>query len=119
VELNKKQIEPGIQLFELSGSIHTGVECKRLDQAVDEQMQNNQTRIIFDFTRVTHIDSSVIGLIVKSHSRLKKSGGELRLVVAGGMVEKVLKLTQINRVITLYPTTKDAVTNFPPQKAAS
>jgi hypothetical protein len=35
------------------------------------------------------------------------------------MVEKVLKLTQINRVITLYPTTTDAVTNFPPQKAAS
>ena len=34
-------------------------------------------------------------------------------------VEKVLKLTQINRVITLYPTTTDAVTNFPPQKAAS
>ncbi|MFZ0739158.1 MAG: STAS domain-containing protein [Candidatus Acidiferrales bacterium] len=118
MELKQREVETGFQLFELAGSIHTGPECKRLDQAVSEHMEHNQNRIIFDFTHVTHIDSSVIGIIVKSHGRLKKSGGELRLVVAAGMVEKVLKLTQIHRVITLYPTTADAMTNTPPQKTA-
>lgn len=117
MELQKKEVQPGIQLIELSGSVHTGSECKRLDQAVDEYIQQNQNRVIFDFTRVTHIDSSVIGLIVKSHTRLKKAGGELRLVVPGGMVEKVLKLTQVHRVITLYPSTADAVSNFAAKSA--
>jgi anti-anti-sigma factor len=113
VELHKKEIAPGIPAIELSGSIHTGPECKRLDEALDESVQQNHLHVIFDFTKVTHIDSSVIGLIVKSHTRLKKLGGELRLVVAGGMVEKVLNLTQVSRVIHLYPTTADATSNFP------
>ncbi len=112
MELNKKEIAPGIHVIELTGSIHTGPECKRLDEALEGYAQQNQTHVIFDFSKVTHIDSSVIGLIVKSHSRLKKLGGELRLVVAGGMVEKVLNLTQVSRVIHLYPTTADASTNF-------
>jgi anti-anti-sigma factor len=112
VDLQKKDLAPGIHVIELSGSIHTGPECKRLDEALESYAQQNQTHVIFDFSKVTHIDSSVIGLIVKSHSRLKKLGGELRLVVAGGMVEKVLKLTQVSRVIQLYPSTADASANF-------
>ena len=117
MDLNKKEVAPGIPSVELSGSIHTGPECKRLEQALDESVQANQLYVIFDFTKVTHIDSSVIGLIVKSHTRLKKLGGELRLVVAGGMVEKVLNLTQVSRVSHLYPTTADATSNFPTKPA--
>lgn len=115
MDINTKEIAPGIPTFELSGSIHTGPECKRLEQALDERVAQNQTHVIWDFTKVTHIDSSVIGLIVKSHTRLKKLGGELRLVVAGGMVEKVLKLTQVSRVIHLYPTVAEASANFAPK----
>jgi len=116
MELVKKELVPGIQIVELAGSIHNGPECQRLDRTVDEHLQANQMRVIFDMTHVTHIDSAVIGMIVKSHTRFKKSGGELRLVVVTGMVEKVLKLTQVHRVIPLYPSTAEAATNFLPQK---
>ena len=119
MDLTKKEIQPGIHVVEFSGSIHAGRECERIETAVEDHIKVNQTRLIFDFTRVSYIDSPVIGMIVKAHSRLRKSGGGLRLAaVPGGMVEKVLMLTRLHKVISLHGTTAEASNDFVPEPAA-
>ena len=118
MDLLKKEIQPGIHVVEFSGSIHAGRECERIETAVEEHIKGNQTRLIFDFTRVSYIDSPVIGMIVKAHSRLRKSGGGLRLAaVPGGMVEKVLMLTRLHKVISLHGNTTEASVDFVPESA--
>ncbi len=119
MDLLKKEIRPGIHVVEFSGSIHAGRECERIETAVEEHIKGNQTRLIFDFTRVSYIDSPVIGMIVKAHSRLRKAGGGLRLAaVPGGMVEKVLMLTRLHKVISLHGTPADASNDFVPESPA-
>ena len=71
-------------------------------------------RIVLDLARVTYMDSSGIGALVKCFSKLKKSGGALRLAGVKGMVEGVLKLTRVNTVIGTYPTADAASEDFPP-----
>ncbi len=119
VQIQKKEIKPGIIVFEMSGSIHMGTECERIDREIEEHLQKKENRLIFDLAGVTHIDSAVVGLIVRNHSRLTRSGGALRLAGAKGMVEGVLKLTQVNKVIPLYATALEASEGFPPQKTES
>jgi anti-anti-sigma factor len=116
MELQKKHVEPGISVLEMAGSIHMGPECERIDKEIEEQLRLNNTRVVFDLTRVTHIDSAVVGMIVRSHSRLKKSGGALRLAVGTSMVERVLKMMSVHKVIPLYPTAADACAGFAPEK---
>ena len=119
MELRKKEVEPGISVLEMSGTIHMGPECEQIQKEIDDHIRQNHTRVVFDLTRVTHVDSAVVGTIVRSHTRLKGSGGALRLAVAGGMVEGVLKMMSIHKVIPLYSTAADACAGFAPEKKHS
>lgn len=112
MNLTKKQIQPGVWVMEMSGNVHMGADCKRVDQEVESHIEKNELRIIFDMGRVDHIDSAFVGQIVKSFSRLKKAGGKLRLAGVKGMAEGVLKMTQVDKVIPIFPTTSAAAEDF-------
>lgn len=116
MNLSKKEIKPGIWVLELSGRVQMGPDCKRVDQEVEGHIGKNETKIIFDMAAVDHIDSAFVGQIVKSFSRVAKAGGTLRLAAVSGMVEGVLKMTQVNRVIQIFPTALAASEDFPAQK---
>lgn len=116
MNLSKKEIKPGIWVFELSGRVQMGPDCKRVDQEVEGHIAKNETKIIFDMAGVDHIDSAFVGQIVKSFSRVAKAGGTLRLAAVSGMVDGVLKMTQVNRVIQIFPSALAASEDFPAQK---
>ena len=111
--LKKKQIKPGIWVLELSGRVQMGPDCKRIDQEVEDHIQKQEHHIILDMAAVDHIDSAVIGQIVKSFSRLAKTGGTLRLAACSPMVQGVLTMTQVHRVISMYPTALEATEGLP------
>jgi anti-sigma B factor antagonist len=114
MRFTKKQIRPGVVVFEMTGSIRMGPDCQQIEQAVDELIHRHETSAIFDLSGVSYVDSSGVGTIVKSLTKLKKLGGTLRLSGVNGMVEGVLKLTQIDRVIEIYPTAAEAAQDLPP-----
>jgi anti-anti-sigma factor len=113
VKLTKKNPTPGVVVMELSGRVSMGNDCIEIDQHVEEHIQRGEKHFIFDLTAVHHMDSAVIGQIVKSHSRLVKSGGKLRIAGASGMVDGVLRMTHVHKVIEIYPTVAEASKNFP------
>jgi len=113
LEISKEQTPEGIHLVTLRGSIHTGPDCRRVEQEVEQLLANKQTRAIFDFTGVTHIDRAAIGVIVRCYSRLKNAGGALRLAGCNGMVVSSMKLTRVDKVIEMFPTAAAAAENFP------
>lgn len=113
LEIAKSELKDGIVLVTLRGSVHTGPDCRRIEQEVEQLLQNKQTRTIFDFAGVTHIDSAAIGVVVRCYSRLKNAGGALRLAGCNGMVVSSLKLTRVDKVIEIFPDAAAAAENFP------
>jgi anti-sigma B factor antagonist len=116
MKVAKKQIEPGIVVLEMSGRFVNGADCQQVDREVEDHAQRGEKSFIFDLSAVDHVDSAAVGQIVKSYSKLKKSGGTLRLAGAKGMVDGVLKLTQVHKVIEIFPTAHDAAKDFPPPR---
>ncbi len=114
MRFTKKQIRPGVVVLEMTGSIRMGPDCQQIEQAVDEIIHRHETSAIFDLSGVSYVDSSGVGTIVKALTKLKKLGGTLRLSGVKDMVEGVLKLTQIDRVIEIYPTAAEASQDLPP-----
>src|ERR1700746_3820579 len=102
LEFTKKQIEPGLTSLEIKGSIHCGPECTRLEQQVNELIGAKETRVIFDMTGVSHVDSAAIGAIVRCFAKLKNAGGGLRMACAQPMVDYSLKITQLEKMLALY-----------------
>jgi anti-sigma B factor antagonist len=113
LEITKGQLKDGVAVLTMRGSIHTGPDCRRVEQEVEDLVRGNQTRAIFDLTGITHIDSSAIGTVVRCYSRLKNAGGMLRLAGCNGMIESSLKLSKVDKVISIFPTASAAADDFP------
>ena len=114
LDLKKRSPKPGITVLEFKGSIHCGPDCNRVEREVQGLIHDQQLHVIFDLSGLTHIDSAAIGSIVRCFTSLKKANGDLRLAGASGMLEGTLKMTKIDRAISLYPTAEAASTDFPP-----
>jgi anti-sigma B factor antagonist len=119
VEIVRKELSPGVAVLELRGQLQMGVECKRLELAVDQLLSEKRTRVVFDLTHVTKLDSGGLGKVVNCLSRLKAAGGSLRLAGVSGMVAGILKLTKVDRLVKVYPTAVEAAKDFPEAQAPS
>lgn len=118
MEIKKAPSTSGIVVLEMTGRILMGPDCKKMEEEVERLIQENETRVIFDVTGVYQVDSAGLGRIVACFTKLKKAGGLLRLAGVKGMLEGVLKITQVHRVIGIYPSVAEASENFPPAEKA-
>jgi anti-anti-sigma factor len=108
LEIKKKEIKPGIVVLELTGRITMGPDCWQIEKEVGQLLSQNQRHIILDLSGISIVDSTGIGQIVRCLSKLKNSGGSLRLAGLKGMVEGVFKITRVDQAIGIYPTVVEA-----------
>jgi len=76
------------------------------------RLGEGQRKIIFDISRVHHLDSTGVGIIVMCSGKAKEAGGQLRVAGAEGHVKTVLKITEVGKILALYPTRADALEGF-------
>jgi anti-anti-sigma factor len=112
LEFTKSVVQPGVTALAMTGSIHCGPECARLEREVDGLIAARETRVIFDMAGVTHADSAAIGAIVRCYGKLRDAGGGLRIAAAQSMVEHSLKLTKVDKVIEVFSTVDQAAQGF-------
>jgi anti-sigma B factor antagonist len=108
LEIKKKEIIPGIVVLELTGRITMGPDCWQIEKEVGQLLSQNQKHIILDLSGISIVDSTGIGQIVRCLSKLKNSGGSLRLAGLKGMVEGVFKMTRVDQAIGIYSTVVEA-----------
>jgi anti-anti-sigma factor len=109
--IQTKDVQPDIVVLEITGRITMGRECKQLEWSTETLVRENKKKVVFDLSRVTHIDSTGVGIIVMSAGQLKQAGGKLR-VCAQGHVKQILKMTNVDKVIELHPTIAAAADGF-------
>ena len=107
-----RQIAPGVAVVEISGRLLMGADCAVIDKEIESLMAREQKRVILDLSEVRIIDSAGVGQVVKSFTRLKKSGGDLRVAGAAGMLDGVFKLTQVHKAIGMYANAQEALEGF-------
>ena len=113
LQLVKSTPKQGVTVLQMRGSIHSGPDCRRVEQETETLIGTKERFVIFDLTEVSHIDSAAIGSIVRCFSRLKSSGGYLRLAGCTGMIESSIRHTQLHKVLEIYPTAAAASENYP------
>ena len=109
LNIQRRLIEPDTVVVEIVGRIVFGPECQQIEWLIADLLSEDEKKIIFDISGVSHIDSTGVGIIVMCFGKMKKAGGDLRVAGARGIVEGVLKMTKVDSIISLYPTAAAAV----------
>ena len=106
--IESKQTDTGIAVISISGRLVLGKEAERLESLVNELLQKNQKKFVFDLAALEYADSSGIGTFVSCISAVKKAGGELRMAAVNPRIQRLFQLTGINHLMSVYPTVAEA-----------
>ena len=66
--------------------------------------------VVVDMSRTRFCDSSGLNALVAADRRARAEGGEVRLVVTGESVIRIVELTGVDRVIPIYASLEEALT---------
>jgi anti-sigma B factor antagonist len=92
----------------LTGEIdlHTAPELKR---ALDGVIQLGGTSAVVDLADVSFIDSTTLGVLLRTYSELQGLGGRLVLVASDRRILRTLELTGLDRVLPIERTLAEGV----------
>lgn len=86
---------------QLSGEIdhHTALPCRL---HIDEKIENCRPKtVVLDFSDVTFMDSSGIGLVMGRYKLLNELGGDLEVTGLSSNSYKVMRLAGLDRIATI------------------
>jgi anti-anti-sigma factor len=107
------RIEEGSQpagraLFSAFGELdlHVAPELQeRIRAAIDREAE----LVVVDLSAVTFIDSMALGVLLGATDRLRRHGGDLRLVVPSPQLRRVFEIAQLDRIFSLDRTRESAL----------
>lgn len=77
---------------------------------VDDRIQREEVKkVILDFSGVTFMDSSGIGVVVGRYKKINAKGGTLCVADINKSVKRVFELAGLLKIIKNYETVKEAV----------
>ncbi len=102
----------GAVVLELKGKLTGGSLSERVNQALENFIKQGKKNIVIDLSRVTFMNSSGMGILISSFSKLKESGGSLKLANITGKIDGILASTKLNLIFENYNTVEEAVNSF-------
>ena len=86
---------------------HSAGNVKEL---LEELIKNRgPENLIFDFTNLTFMDSSGIGMLVGRYKLISAIGGQVCICGASRAVDRLLTMSGIKKIIATYATAEDAL----------
>ena len=111
VELIVREIN-GVSIVRVSGKLTLGEGLGVLRGRLAALMKQGHSNIVLDLARLTHLDSSGIGVLVASFATIANQGGRLKLLNATARVKDLLLLTKLYTVFEVFESESAAITSF-------
>lgn len=107
LELKIRQ-KSGITVVGAAGEIDV-FTAPDLDAGLGEVIAAGGVRIVLDLTGVTFLDSTGLGVLVKSLKSVRAEQGWVRLVIGSQKIRKIFDITGLDAAMPLYDTVEEAM----------
>jgi len=101
-----------ISVLRMRGDLKMGSPVDNLRQAIEEILQAGESRMVLNLTDVPMIDSSGIGILVRSLTTVKQRGGAVKLVSPSKFALQTLKLVGVANLFEIFDDEDAAVGSF-------
>ena len=101
-----------VQVIRLRGSLTLGSPADDLRQTLDQALSAGDTSLVLNLSDVRWIDSSGVGVLVKSLTSAKLVGGSLKLVNPSKPARQTLKMCNLLPLFDVFDEESEAVQSF-------
>ena len=102
----------GVSVLRFKATAELTHSARELEELRREVLEQRDSRVIIDLSRVTRIDSAGLGQLMSCYSHLVRNQGALKVVNATPEIDKLLKMTGISTLIPSFQDEKEAVSSF-------
>jgi anti-anti-sigma factor len=102
----------GVSVLQFRTKAQLTHSAKELDELRREVLEQSDSRVIIDLSRITRIDSAGLGQLMSCYSHLVRNNGSLKVLNATPEVQKVLDMTGISTLISAFNDEREAVLSF-------
>lgn len=101
-----------VQVVRLRGDLKIGDAVDGLRQTMEDLLAGGDTQLVLNIAEVPMIDSSGIGLLVRSLTTAKQRGGSLKLVNPSKLALQTLKIVGLVNLFEIFQDEGQAVQSF-------
>ena len=102
----------GVSILHFRNNAELTQSARELDQLRREVLEQSDSRVIIDLSRVTKIDSAGLGQLMGCYSHLVRNSGAMKIVNARPEIRKLLDMTGISMLLPNYSDEHDALLSF-------
>lgn len=108
LSIEHQTTQDGIAVVSLSGRLLLGPEGAEVEALAKRLIARGTRSFVFDFSGLTHIDSTGIGRCIASLNLIMQADGKLAIAAAAGQVREGFRVTQLDRVFRFFPDVSSA-----------
>jgi anti-sigma B factor antagonist len=101
-----------ITIVDIKGRITIGEGNVMLREIIVGLLEKGKKHVLLNMTDVAHVDSAGIGELVRSHTSVRKQGGQLKLANVNKTVQELLQKTMLSTVFDVHQDETSAVKSF-------
>ena len=101
-----------VQVIRLRGSLTLGAPVDDLRQTVDHAVHAGDSNLVLNMSDVRWVDSSGVGVLVKSLTTAKQAGGSLKLVNPSKPALQTLKMCSLLSLFDIYAEESEAIESY-------
>ena len=102
----------GVSVLRFRASAELTHSARELEQLRKEVLEQSDTRVIIDLSRVTRIDSAGLGQLMSCYSHLVKNRGALKMMNPAPEIRHLLDMTGLSTLIPTFHDEEEAVGSF-------
>lgn len=102
----------GVSVVQLSGNMALGNVLQSTEEKIRSLIKQTNGKVVLDLAGVNYCDSAGIGALMAVAGVARERGGDVRLAGVTARVQKVVTLTQVDRLLNVYPSVEEALQNF-------
>jgi anti-sigma B factor antagonist len=111
VNNDEQQQDPEARVMHPEGRIDAAA-APAFGEHVRQLLHAGWTKLIIDLDGVSFVDSSGLGAMIVGLKLARRAGGDLRIVSPPQQFKKLLQVTSLGRVLPVYPSIEDALSDF-------
>ena len=103
--------DSGIQVISVSGKLDTDTS-EEFFAFIEEQIAAGNKRLILNCEKLEFISSMGLGSLMRTHSRLKKHMGDVKIAAMQDFVAETFRAVGFEKILALHSTVDDAQASF-------
>jgi anti-sigma B factor antagonist len=111
VDINVRR-QSNVQIVKLRGDLKIGEAVDAFRQTLEEHLGAGDSRIVVNIGEVPMIDSSGMGVLVRSLTTAKQKGGTVKLVKPSKVTMQALKIVGLLNLFEVFDDEAKAVESF-------